>query len=160
MAWKGGESGNNICIAKSSDGKAWSAGKPTNSVETTTHAPVLAVFNGKLYCVWKGNYTNRLIFSSTENPDKEWPHGRWMNGDTTQSQVDLAVYNEKLYITWRGMDDLIYVSGSSDGLHWPEGTLVNSVDKTTHGPSIAVYKGRLLQVGCKNGRSSDVCEYQ
>jgi hypothetical protein len=68
----------------------------------TSHGPVLAIFNGRLYAVWKGvPGDNRMFWSSFDGTS--WSPEQQGVGTGTSDGPVLAIFNDRLYAVWKGV---------------------------------------------------------
>jgi hypothetical protein len=99
--------------------------------------PALAVFNNKLYMVWKGMERDDRVFYSTFT-GVSWAAQQQVPGIGSSTGVALAVYGGKLFMAWKGIlaDERIFYT-TFDGTNWAPQQLVSGIGTST-GPRLAV----------------------
>ncbi|WP_454196566.1 hypothetical protein [Nocardia sp. Marseille-Q1738] len=123
------------------DGTRWNSDQVLGG--QTSHAPALAVFNGQLWCVYKG-YNNNRLYSRTFDGTR-WS-GESEMAPQTDSNPALAVYRDQLYAVYKGKGTtmLWYTRrGKSGG--W-EGDRALGAHASQEGPGLAVYGNDLYCV--------------
>lgn len=103
----------------------------------------LAVFNGRLYAVWKGMERDDRVFYSSFN-GTSWTPQQQVPGIGSSTGVALAVYGGKLFMAWKGVltDQRIFYT-AFDGTSWAPQQLVNGIG-TSVGPRLAVLGSKLF----------------
>ena len=145
MAWKGSATGNVPFDERiwwtTFDGTAWAPQQVVPNVWTSV-GPRLAVFDGRLYLAWKGEYTDQRIWW-TSFDGTSWAPQQRIPGVSTSVGPALAVFNGLLYAAWKGMegDQGIWWS-SFDGTSWAPQRQIPGVS-STEGPSLALFNGLL-----------------
>ena len=105
----------------------------------TSHTPAVAVYNGKLFMVWKGAGADTGIYYSTFY-NNQWAGQQLVPGNVkTSHDPAIAAYNGRLYVFWKGMgaDPAIYYITFYNN-QWTPLQHIPGIG-TSHGPSIAVY---------------------
>ena len=145
MAWKGNATGNVPFDERiwwtTFDGTAWAPQQVVPNVWTSV-GPRLAVFEGRLYLAWKGEYTDQRIWW-TSFDGTSWAPQQRIPGVSTSVGPALAVFNGLLYAAWKGMegDQGIWWS-SFNGTSWAPQQQIPGVS-STGGPSLALFNGQL-----------------
>ncbi|HTQ57314.1 MAG TPA: S53 family peptidase [Bryobacteraceae bacterium] len=104
--------------------------------------PALAVFNNKLYMVWKGMERDDRVFYSFFD-GLHWAPQQEVPGIGSSTGVALAVFHNRLCMAWKGVlgDERIFWT-AFDGTHWAHQRQVPGVSTST-GPRLAVFNNRL-----------------
>ncbi|MCK2241416.1 MULTISPECIES: hypothetical protein [unclassified Crossiella] len=137
--------------AVSTDGITWTssvAHQQTPGVRTFD-APALAVFNGSLYALHRGE--DQQLYRTTSTDGLTWTAPvHTLAGNMTNQRPGMTVHNGKLYVAWRGHDSnpRAYMASSVDGVNWVPapvrvGGTAASVDG---GPVLASHGGKLYAV--------------
>jgi hypothetical protein len=109
----------------------------------STHAPAMAVYQGRQYIAVKGATTNNVYIKSgtggTSFADSSWTQ---LTGQTSTSPA-LISYNNRLYLFVKGhtSDEIYYCYMSSFGT-WSSWSAVSG-SSTLHKPALVVFNGRL-----------------
>jgi C1A family cysteine protease len=130
------------------DGTTWNGDTQIKtsggSTPKTSAAPALAVYNNKLYLVYRSSSNSTMYYA--------WFDGTNWNGDTqiktaggvtpkTGATPGLAVYNNKLYIVYHSSADSTMWYAWFDGTNWNGDTQIKTsskTPKTSASPSLAV----------------------
>jgi hypothetical protein len=104
--------------------------------------PAMAVFNGKLFMVWKGMERDDRVFFSYFDGTK-WAAQKQVPGIGSSTGVALAVFQNKLFMAWKGVlaDERIFWT-TFDGANWAPQQMVPAVWTST-GPRIAVLNNKV-----------------
>ncbi|MRH93630.1 hypothetical protein GFY24_40635 [Nocardia sp. SYP-A9097] len=102
--------------------------------------PALAVFQGKLYCVHKGNGSDKSLWWTTFDGNR-WTADRKFPNHGTSAGPALAVFKNKLYCVHRGNYDQSLWWTCFDGNNWtPDREL--SRHASNAGPALIVYRDK------------------
>jgi len=113
-------------------------------------APSLALFQGKLMCVYREGEHDRIVYrffdGTTWSDDR-----RDMTGHHTEGGTALAAYRGKFMCVYAAVIGSIPLSDDNhvmqcttfDGTHWSETAVRVPNVSTASAPSLAIYKGRL-----------------
>ncbi len=97
----------------------------------TSEGPSLAVYNGLLYAVWKGEYADQTMWWSTYN-GSAWTPQKQIPGVWSSVGPGLAVFGNKLFMAWKGMngDERIWYT-AYNGTSWAAQQIVPGVGTST-----------------------------
>ena len=125
----------------------WSPQQLTSGDRGTSNAPALAVFQNKLYMVWKGKDTDPRIYFSVFDGYSWSPQQLTSSDRGTSNAPALAVFQNKLYMVWKGKDTdpRIYFS-VFDGYSWSPQQLTSGDRGTSNAPALAVFQNKLYMV--------------
>ncbi len=141
----------NLYISDSGEDMQWSDDKPITFTDKkgtvycrSEHYPAVCYFNGRLYCVHKGQWTDNRIFYTYLEGEK-WAVETPIPGISTQNSVSLAVFNGKLFCAHRGNGHFhsnIYIAHTGVGNNWvrSERMLPGETDGT---PALCTFNSRL-----------------
>ena len=122
-----------------------------NDRSKTSASPALAVYNDKLYMVYKGSDSNNIWYNV-------FYEGKWLDSDIeitknghtkTSASPALAVYNDKLYMVYKGSDSNDIWYNVFDRTNWlAEDIKISKNDsiKTKRGPALSEFLGLLFLV--------------
>jgi len=104
----------------------------------TSHGPAVAVYNGKLFMVWKGQEADPGIYYTTFY-NNQWAGQQLIPGNVKTSHGPvIAVYNGRLYVFWKTDNDSTIFYTTFYNNQWASPQYIPGIG-TSHGPSIAVY---------------------
>lgn len=118
--------------------------------------PALAEYNGKLYCVHRGDQDSKLwwtVYDPDPDRSKGWSTDTALPGHMSSRGPGLAVYNNQLYCVHRGAGNDQYLWWTRfNGTSWS--TDIRMSGATTHAPALASFRGMLYCVykDSKNNR--------
>jgi hypothetical protein len=145
VAWKGIDTDQRLFWAGNANvdaANSWTSGHIRGDFNTS-QGPALAVFNNRLYMVWKGvEGDQHLYLASSTNPDDpgNWAFGQ-MNASLNTSQGPaLAVFNNRLYMAWKGVegDQRLFWASSTNPDNpnsWGSGAMSPAFN-TSQGPAL------------------------
>ncbi len=155
MVWKGVRGDPGIYWSHTTRGdqpQDWAAPQRVPNVGTS-EGPSLAVFNNRLFMVWKGVGNDPGIYwSHTTHGDQpqDWAAPRRVPNVGTSRVPSLAVFRDRLHMVWKGVGDDpgIYWSLTTSGLEPQDWALQQRVRDvgTSEGPSLAVFQDMLFMV--------------
>jgi len=140
-------------------GFPWPNGFRINTKDSTNAAPAAAVFNNKLFVLWKANDPSNRMYFSGSSDGQTWPNGATINNvDSTPVAPELCVFNNKLYVFWKSNDpsNSILFSPSTNGTSWPNGAKVNNKDSTPDTPAACVFNNKLYLFWKSNDPSNTI----
>jgi hypothetical protein len=120
----------------------------------TDCSPAVAVFNERLYLLWKGA-ENGHIYSAYMNKDEQWIGPNMVNLDRqdfktfTNGSPAVAAYNGLLYLIWKNAEHMYYayhVEGMPLDKQWAGGWMVNPLGGTPStdlSPALVAFDGKL-----------------
>ncbi|GAA2838227.1 glycoside hydrolase family protein [Crossiella cryophila] len=137
--------------AVSTDGITWTtaiAHQQTPGVRTFD-APALAVFNGSLYALHRGE--DQQLYRTTSTDGLTWTAPvHTLAGNMTNQRPGMAVHNGKLYVAWHGHDSnpRAYLASSVDGVNWAAAPVRvgGTAASVAGGPVLAAHGGKLYAV--------------
>ncbi len=126
-------------------------GWDVNRLMTNQNTPLttaLKAFNGKLYCVQKGNSTNQIaVVKSSDGVTWNWASAYYIPNGLTPTSPAIEVFNNKLYCMVKGDGtNNIYVKSTSDGSTWSSSWAHISGPLTNTGVALAAFNGKLYCV--------------
>ncbi|MEO3756351.1 hypothetical protein [Streptomyces sp. B6B3] len=141
-----------------SDGSGWSDPMRIPN-QSSKAAPAIAVFNDRLYCLYKASDGPELRCISFDGTS--WSKSEKIPGQKTSTGPGLAVFNDTLYCVYQAsdMDPEMYWT-TFDGESWSEGHLMDGkpgkYQKCFREPALAVYRDELHCVYRTNQDSRDL----
>ncbi|THA45666.1 hypothetical protein [Streptomyces sp. A1136] len=107
--------------------------------------PALAVHNGKLYCVHRGDGDNKLWWTVYDpDTDTGWSPDTAFPGHLSSAGPALAAFNGHLYCVHKGNNDNNLWWTRFNGTSWSTDTQM--AGRTDRGPALAVHGGKLYCV--------------
>ena len=116
----------------------------------TSHGPSIAVYNGRLFMVWKGIGEDPGIYYTTFY-NNQWAPQQLVPGVGTSHGPSIAVYEVNgrlfLFMVWKGVggDDRVFYTTKYMDDPWAPQARVH-LARSHYEPSIAVYNRRLFMV--------------
>ena len=87
------------------DGNSWTSQQLISGDSGTSHGLSLAVYQNKLYSIWKGKEDDPKIFFSIFD-GTNWSTQCLTSGDRgTSDTPQLVVFENKLFMVWKGKED-------------------------------------------------------
>src|SRR5262249_42880561 len=122
VAWR--DESNKLVYMTSQDGINFSAPVPVGGVdspETSSHAPVLAEFNGTLYISWTGTDSDNKLNVRPINATKP------KTLESSETAPSLSVAGGQLYLAWTGKDSnhSLNLISSVDGVNFGTKSTLN-----------------------------------
>lgn len=155
MVYKGASS-NNLYWAQF-NGSSWSGNKKisdTSKIDPKSNAtPALAVYNNKLYMVYKGESSNNLYVAEFDG--STWSGNRKIsdisNIDPKSNQTPgLGVHKDKLYLIYKGESSNDLYQATFDGTTWTGNVKIKDISQispeSNYGPALAPINNRLIMV--------------
>jgi hypothetical protein len=99
---------------------------------------------------WKGVEADRHVWWASGPDSNNFESPRHDDRFLTSGKPAVAVFNGRLFMAWQGIDNdhLLWWASSSDGVNFDgpnnHGTQTQSSMKSSFGPALAVFKGRLF----------------
>jgi hypothetical protein len=144
------------------DGVAWSGDTYFNNGAQSTSPPALASFNGKIYCVHRGQHGDDSLWWCTFDPATgTWSEDTQFTQDNRSSEGPaLSAHEGRLICVHKGSLRGAWSTGRDDGLWWSsftgngwtEDQPFTQDNRTSAAPALASYGGKLY---CVHKGSSD-----
>lgn len=150
LAWKANDNSNKIYYAMSTNGVNWTWPSQNNYLpgQSTSAAPALAGYNGKIYIAWKANDpSNRIFYGSSLNGTSWASSYSSVPDQATSAAPALAAFKDRLFLAWKANDDSnrIYYAYSTNGTTWSWPAFDNHIpgQSTSTSPALAGFKNRI-----------------
>ncbi|MFJ7912929.1 hypothetical protein [Kitasatospora sp. NPDC096204] len=118
--------------------------------------PALALFQDKVFCVYRG-HTDQALWFTVNTPDGTgWSDAEGIPRQFSKAAPALAVYGDRLYCVYMahdGSQELYYTF--FDGHGWSSPTKIPG-QKTSTGPGLAVFDGKLYCVYQASGGAPEM----